>query len=131
MSQSAASQVGLEVEACSEESVHTFTFTLSLSCFHFHTFTFMFSCFHAPQVGLEVEVGSVESVLAATVVEIERNQGRIANPGPKVRNIFGEMYFFSSLIKFSVKVFEMYIVLLLSKPAVRIFSTKFLKTIYC
>jgi len=35
------------------------------------------------KVGLEVEVGSVESVLAATVVEIERNQGRIANPGPK------------------------------------------------
>ena len=36
------------------------------------------------QVGLEVEVGGVESVLSATVVEIERNQGRIANPGPKV-----------------------------------------------
>merc|ERR1719300_790275 len=35
------------------------------------------------KVGLEVEVGSVESVLAATVVEIERNQARIANPGPK------------------------------------------------
>ena len=48
----------------------------------------MLSCFHAPQVGLEVEVGSVESVLAATVVEIERNQGRIANPGPKVGNIY-------------------------------------------
>ena len=32
-----------------------------------------------------MEVGSVESVLAATVVEIERNQGRIANPGPKVK----------------------------------------------
>ena len=27
----------------------------------------------------------MESVLAATVVEIERNQGRIANPGPKVK----------------------------------------------
>lgn len=35
------------------------------------------------KVGLEVEVGGVESVLSATVVEIERNQGRIANPGPK------------------------------------------------
>ena len=33
---------------------------------------------------MEVEVGGVESVLSATVVEIERNQGRIANPGPKV-----------------------------------------------
>ena len=46
----------------------------------------------ASQVGLEVEVGSVESVLAATVVEIERNQGRIANPGPKVGNIFCKRY---------------------------------------
>ena len=39
---------------------------------------------YCSQVGLEVEVGGVESVLSATVVEIERNQGRIANPGPKV-----------------------------------------------
>ena len=36
------------------------------------------------QVGLEVEVWSVEAVLSATVVEIERNQQRIVSPGPKV-----------------------------------------------
>merc|ERR1719431_887613 len=35
------------------------------------------------KVGLEVEVLSVEAVLSATVVEIERNQARIADPGPK------------------------------------------------
>jgi len=35
------------------------------------------------KVGLEIDVNSVQQVLSATVVEIERNQKRIANPGIK------------------------------------------------
>lgn len=35
------------------------------------------------KVGLEVDVTNVESVLSATVLEIERNQQRIVSPGPK------------------------------------------------
>ena len=35
------------------------------------------------KVGLEVNCCDVKEVLAATVLEIERNQAKIANPGPK------------------------------------------------
>ena len=35
------------------------------------------------KVGLEVDVMNVKEVLDATVIEIERNQHKIANPGIK------------------------------------------------
>ncbi len=54
-----------------------------LKCVYVHSHHLSLPCLKVLHVGLELPFDVLEEVLAATAMELERNQTKIANPGPK------------------------------------------------
>jgi hypothetical protein len=53
-----------------------------MKCVYVHSYHSL-PCLKVLHVGLELPFDVLEEVLAATAMELERNQTKIANPGPK------------------------------------------------